>query len=259
MSIDPTRYADPNYFKVSLKTPMAIGIAGGADAGKKAFCDALKARISEKHDAKIALLSITQFYHELSSEDRLKYEAGEYLSDHPNAFDFDLLKVTIQTLLAGKKATVPIWDASNHTRQGSYDIEPVDVIMIEGTLVLYQKEVSDLMFMKVFIDEDSDGRLARRVLKKKVRNGKVLTTKEILVEYVDKVKPMFEDFIHPSKKFADIVIPRGSDNIVALQVMSNRIEEYLDSKSSEDTSSVNPAAAEILAQSHNSSYKNIPK
>jgi uridine kinase len=82
-------------------------------------------------------------------------------------------------------------------RQGSYEIEPVDVIMIEGTLVLYQKEVSDLMFMKVFIDEDSDERLARRVLKKKVRNGKELTTKEILVEYVEKVKPMFEDFILP--------------------------------------------------------------
>jgi uridine kinase len=82
-------------------------------------------------------------------------------------------------------------------RQGSYEIDPVDVIMIEGTLVLYQKEVSDLMFMKVFIDEDSDERLARRVLKKKVRNGKELTTKEILVEYVEKVKPMFEDFILP--------------------------------------------------------------
>jgi uridine kinase len=82
-------------------------------------------------------------------------------------------------------------------RQGSYEIEPVDVIMIEGTLVLYQKEVSDLMFMKVFIDEDSDERLARRVLKKKVRNGKELTTKEILVDYVERVKPMFEEFILP--------------------------------------------------------------
>lgn len=82
-------------------------------------------------------------------------------------------------------------------RKGARVIEPVDVLLVEGTLVLYQKELCDLMFMKVFIDEDSDERLARRVRKTKVRNGRVLTIKELLVEYVEKVKPMYEEYILP--------------------------------------------------------------
>jgi uridine kinase len=139
----------------------------------------------------------------------------------------------------------------------------VDVILIEGTLVLYPKDIVNLMFMKVFIDEDSDERLARRVRKKKIRNGKELSLKEILMDYVDRVKPMYEEYILPSKKFADIVIPRGAENTIALQLMTNRVEEYLDSRyvleEKKETSVANPGAAEILAQHIQSSYKHIPK
>ncbi|CAO3610129.1 unnamed protein product [Mucor hiemalis] len=197
MSIDPTKYADPNYFKVSLKTPMAIAVAGGADSGKKAFCEALTARLNKKYATKVAILSLTQFYRELTPEERIKYEGGEFYSDHPNAFDLELLKDTIRSLLSGKPTQVPEWDSSKHTRKGSRVIEPVDVILVEGTLLLYQKELCDLMFMKVFIDEDSDERLTRRVRKTKVRNGHTLTIKELLMEYVEKVKPMYEEYILP--------------------------------------------------------------
>ncbi|KAG1438170.1 hypothetical protein G6F56_012758 [Rhizopus delemar] len=140
-----------------------------------------------------------------------------------------------------------------------YLVEPVDVILIEGTLLLYQKEIANLMFMKVFIDEDSDERLARRVRKKKVRNGKEMTLKELLMDYVDRVKPMYEEYILPSKKFADIVIPRGGENTIALQLMTNRVEEYLDSRHVSEDAIINPGAAEILAQHIKSSYKHIPK
>ncbi|KAK4520814.1 uncharacterized protein ATC70_006694 [Mucor velutinosus] len=260
MSIDPTKYADPNYFKVSLKTPMAIAVAGGADSGKKAFCEALTSRLSKKHATKVALISLTQFYRELTPSERIKYEAGELYTDHPDVFDIDLLKETIRSILSGKPTTVPEWDASNHTRKGTRVIEPVDVLLVEGTLVLYQKELCDLMFMKVFIDEDSDERLARRVRKTKVRNGRVLTIKELLVEYVEKVKPMYEEYILPSKKSADIIIPRGVENTIALQVMTNRVEDYLEFRNvDEKKESVTPGAAEILAQQINSSYKRIPE
>ncbi|KAI9247729.1 uridine kinase family-domain-containing protein [Sporodiniella umbellata] len=262
MSIDPTKYSDPNYFKVSLKTPMAIAIAGGADSGKKDFCDTLKAKINKKYHAKVVLISLTQFYREITAEERARYEVGKFYSDHPNAFDFELLSSTLKSLLSGKPTQVPEWDATNHTRKGSYLVEPVDVIIIEGTLLLYQKEISDLMFMKLFIDEDSDERLARRVRKKKFRNGKEMTLKELLMDYVDRVKPMYEEYIMPSKKFADIVIPRGGENTIALQLMTNRIEEYLDSRHlSEEKKevSVNPGAAELLAQHIKRSYKHIPK
>ncbi|GAA5812142.1 hypothetical protein MFLAVUS_005592 [Mucor flavus] len=263
MSIDATKYADPNYFKVSIKTPMAIAVAGGADSGKKAFCDALTARLNKKYATKVALISLTQFYRELTPQERINYEAGEFYTDHPNAFDLELLKDTISSLLSGKATVVPEWDSSNHTRKCTRVMEPVDVILVEGTLLLYQKEVRDLMFMKVFIDEDSDERLARRVRKTKVRNGKTLNIKQVLMEYVERVKPMYEEYILPSKKYADIVIPRGIENTIALTVMSNRIEEYLESRSVEQELKkkevLHSGAAEILAQNVNSSYKNIPK
>ncbi|KAG2193849.1 uridine kinase family-domain-containing protein [Mucor mucedo] len=260
MSIDPSLYADPNYFKVSLKTPMAIAIAGGADSRKKAFCDALTARLNKKHATKVALLSLTQFYRELSPKERIAYEAGDFYSDHPSAFDFKALETALCSLLAGKATTVPEWDASNHTRKGTRVIEPVDVILVEGTLVLYQQEVCDLMYMKVFIDEDSDERLARRVRKTKVRNGHVLDIKEVLKEYVEKVKPMFEEYILPSKKLADIVIPRGTENTIALAVLTNRLEQYIESRTEQKKKDVIiPGATELFATSVNSSYKNIPK
>ncbi|KAI8354079.1 uridine kinase family-domain-containing protein [Blakeslea trispora] len=259
MSIDPTKYADPNYFKVSIKTPMAIAVAGGADSGKKAFCDMITSRLNQKYATKVALISLTQFYRELTPEERIKYEAGEFFSDHPNAFDFDLLNETIRSLLSGKATAVPEWDASKHARKGTKIIDPVDLIIVEGTLVLYQKEFRDLMFMRVFIDQDSDERLTRRVRKTKVRNGHTLTIKELLVEYVEKVKPMYEEFVLPSKKTADIVIPRGVENTIALQVLTNRIEEHLESRSKEEKKDSVTKAANILAQSVNSSYKNIPK
>ncbi|KAI9366666.1 uridine kinase family-domain-containing protein [Pilaira anomala] len=261
MSIDPTKYADPNYFKVSIKTPMAIAVAGGADSGKKAFCEALTARLNKKYATKVALISLTQFYRELTPQERVEYEAGEFYTDHPDAFDLDLLTETLRSLLARKPTMVPEWDASNHTRKGTRVMEPVDVILVDGTLLLYQKAMRDLMFMKVFVDEDSDERLARRVRKTKVRNGKQLSIKEVLVEYVTLVKPMYEEYILPSKKYADIVIPRGIENTIALTVLSNRIEEYLESRSveQEKKKKVISGTAEILAQTVNSSYKNIPK
>ncbi|KAI9483152.1 MAG: uridine kinase family-domain-containing protein [Benjaminiella poitrasii] len=260
MSIDPTKYADPNYFKISLKTPMAIAVAGGADSGKKAFCEALTSRLNKKYATKVALISLTQFYRELTPAERIQYDAGEFYTDHPDAFDMDLLKETIQSLLSRKPTAVPEWDSSTHTRKGTYMLEPVDVLLVEGTLVLYQKELCDLMFMKVFIDEDSDERLARRARKTKVRNGRVLSLKEMLMEYVDRVKPMYEEFILPSKKVADIIIPRGAENTIALGVLTNRVEEYLESRLVEEKKeTLNPGAAEILAQTVNSSYKHIPK
>ncbi|KAI7904001.1 uridine kinase family-domain-containing protein [Cokeromyces recurvatus] len=260
MSIDHTKYTDPNYFKVSLKTPMTIAVAGGADSGKKAFCEALTSRLNKSYATKVALISLTQFYRELTPTERIQYEAGEFYTDHPDAFDMDLLKKTIQSLLARKPTPVPEWDSSTHTRKGTRILEPVDVLLIEGTLVLYPKEIRDLMFMKVFIDEDSDERLARRVRKTKIRNGRVLSIKEILMDYVGRVKPMYEEFILPSKKVADIIIPRGAENLIALQVLTNRVEEYLKSRLVEEKKeTINPAAAEILAQTVNSSYKHIPK
>ncbi|ORY90494.1 uridine kinase family-domain-containing protein [Syncephalastrum racemosum] len=232
MSIDSSAYNDPSYFKLAPQSSMLVAVAGGADAGKRNVCDLLMTRLSGHYAAKLTTLSLTDFYRELTEEERASYEQGQYNMDHPEAYDFDLLYETLMQLISGHAADVPVFDMLTHTRTGTRRVEPVDVILVEGTLVLYPKQVRDLFFMKVFIDVDSDQRLARRVSKPdhSYRNGRRMTLQEILVEYVEFVKPMFDDFVSPSKKFADIIIPRGTENPAALQVLGHHLEDHLKSR-----------------------------
>ncbi|KAI9311168.1 uridine kinase family-domain-containing protein [Dichotomocladium elegans] len=234
MSIDATPYADPSYFKVSLQSPMVVAVAGGANAGKRDVCELLMSQLNETYSAKAAIISLNDFYREITPEEREQYENGAFNLDHPDAFDFKLLQETIVTLLSGNPAEVPVWDSELHTRSGTRIIEPVDAILVEGTLVLFPKELRDLMFMKIFIDVDSDQRLIKRVTQPRTRNGHVMTIKEVLTEYVEFVKPMFDDFISPTKKFADVIIPRGAENKPALQVLSNHLEDHLKSRAVKD-------------------------
>ncbi|KAL1932767.1 hypothetical protein VTP01DRAFT_8445 [Rhizomucor pusillus] len=233
MSIDTSRYADPSYFKVSLQSPMAVAVAGGADAGKRDVCHILMDRLSASYAAKVAIISLTDFYRELDATERALYEQGKFNLDHPTVFDFDLLQQCLESIIAGKPTHIPVWDPNQHTKAGTRLIEPVDVILVEGTLVLYPKPLRDLMFMKVFIDVDSDERLSKRVVQHTTKGGgRMQSIKQVLAEYVEFVKPMFDDFIWPTKKFADIIIPRGVANTAALQVLGNHLEDHLKTRSS---------------------------
>ncbi|KAF7728130.1 Uridine-cytidine kinase-like 1 [Apophysomyces ossiformis] len=240
---------------------MLVGVAGGPDAGKRDVCHLLMNRLSDTYAAKVAMVSLTDFYLELSTEERALYEQGKLNLDHPNRYDFQLLEDVLRSLLAGKPTSIPT-------------IDPVDVIIVEGTLVLYPKSLRELMFMKVFVDVDSDQRLTRRVRKSKSRNGKVMSIKELLAEYVEFVKPTFDDFIMPSKKFADIIVPRGVENTAALSVMASHLEDHLRTRSSavtrtgeeDDTDSVASAVSrnafrstDLLATTAVSAYKEIPE
>ncbi|KAI7868729.1 uridine kinase family-domain-containing protein [Spinellus fusiger] len=224
MSIDPSAYADP-------RSPMLVGVAGGSDAGKGDVCQLLKNSISTHYTAKVVVLSLTDYYCELTTEERALFEQGRFNLDHPNVFDFELLETTLKSLLAGKPTDAPVWDKVLHKRADTQRIDPSDVIIIEGTLLLYTKSIRDLMFMKLFIDVDSDQRLTRRVQKAKTRNERTMTIKELLTEYVEFVKPMFDDFVLPTKKYADIIIPRGVENTPAIQVMVHHLEDHLKSRS----------------------------
>ncbi|KAI9274836.1 uridine kinase family-domain-containing protein [Phascolomyces articulosus] len=235
MSIDSTPYADPSYFKVVLQTPMIVGVAGGADAGKRNVCNSLVQRLSETYSAKTTVISLTDFYRELTEDERILYEEGRFNLDHPTAFDFDLLQEAVMSLLSGNPTTIPVWNDEHHTKVGTRLIEPVDVILVEGTLVLYPKSLRELMFMKVFIDVDSDQRLTRRVSKP---NRRGFSIDKVLAEYVEFVKPMFEDFIWPTKKFADIIIPRGVENKAALKVLGNHLEDHLKKRSAVDSAHI---------------------
>ncbi|KAI8096752.1 uridine kinase family-domain-containing protein [Halteromyces radiatus] len=258
MSIDASAYADPNYFKVSLQTPMLVGIAGGAQAGKFELCEILMSKFKGSHETKVAIISLTDFYRELTPDERVLFESGDFNLDHPNVFDFDLLEFTLRRLLQNKDADIPLWDHAKHTKVGVRKIQAVDVLLLEGTLALYPKNLRDLMFMKVFIDVDSDQRLIRRTKKLTEGTGRTMSIKELLSEYVNFVKPMFDEFIAPSKKYADIIIPRGYENLPALQVLEHHLEDHLHTRAkvTSTSSSSSLSSSATTSSSLGNSYQN---
>ncbi|CAB4005077.1 uridine-cytidine kinase 2-B, partial [Paramuricea clavata] len=146
--------------------------------------------------------------------------------DHPDAFDDELIKNTLSKLKQGQTVETPVYDSKTYSRKPQFvTTYPPKVILFEGILVLYHKEIRDLLDMKLFVDCDSDTRLSRRVLKDTQEHGRDLDT--VLSTYTELVKPAFEEFCLPTKKYADVIIPRGSDNTVGMEVIIRHITDIL--------------------------------
>jgi uridine kinase len=161
--------------------------------------------------SKVYVLHGNSFYKELSEETQQLAEEGIYNFDHPDAFDDQLMISTLTNIVDGNKVKIPVYDPKTNSRTGEEQvIESAEVVLFEGILVLYLPDVRSLLQMKLFVDLDSDTRLARRVLRDVKERGRSL--EQVLDRYDTLVKPAFEDFTLPTKKYADIVIPRGSDN-----------------------------------------------
>ncbi|WOG96414.1 hypothetical protein DCAR_0415749 [Daucus carota subsp. sativus] len=203
--------------EVSTKQPFIIGVAGGTASGKTTVCNVI---ISQLRDQRVVLLNQDSFYHPLTDEQMKKVH--EYNFDHPDAFDVELLLSCTETLKSGKAVSIPNYDYKRHKNvEPSRMVNPSDVIIIEGILVLHDHRVRDLMSMKIFVDTDSDLRLARRIQRDTVNRERDI--QYVLDQYAKFVKPSFEEFILPSKKYADIIIPRGADNDVAIDLIVQHI------------------------------------
>eukprot|EP01132_Coremiostelium_polycephalum_P002868 gene2868-3564_t len=198
-----------------LKNPLVIGVCGGSASGKTSVCD----KVIEALDVRwVVLLSMDSFYLNLSHT----ADPSNYNFDHPNAFDYDLMIKTISDLRQGRKVNIPHYCFKSHSRLPHQDtVYGADVIILEGILSLYSKELRDLMDIKIFIDTDDDVRLARRLKRDIAERGRSLES--VILQYNKFVKPSFDDYILPCKKYADIVIPRGSDNIVAIELLTQHI------------------------------------
>ncbi|XP_048327231.2 uridine kinase-like protein 5 [Ziziphus jujuba] len=202
---------------VPLKQPFVIGVAGGTASGKTTVC---KMIISQLHDQRVVLIHQDSFYHTLS-EDKLQ-KVSKYNFDHPDAFNTELLLSCMHKLKRGEEVNIPNYDFKTHrSTESSRKVNPSDVIILEGILVLHDHRVRDLMNMKIFVDTDSDVRLARRIQRDTLERGRNI--QNVLDQYARFVKPSFEEFILPSKKFADIIIPRGGDNDVAIDLIVQHI------------------------------------
>ncbi|XP_044595317.1 uridine-cytidine kinase-like [Cotesia glomerata] len=216
------------------KTPFLIGVSGGTASGKTTVCNRIMEKLGQvdmdQTERKVVCISQDSFYRNLTPAEIILAEKGQFNFDHPEAFDNDLIISTLKDILAGIKCQVPTYDYCTHSRvQGqSITIYPADVVLFEGILVFYLAKIRDLFHMKLFVDTDSDTRLARRVARDIKERGRDLSS--VLNQYMNNVKPAFEEFGLPTKKFADIIIPRGADNSVAIDLIVHHIWDILDLK-----------------------------
>jgi len=188
------------------------------------------------------MFSLDSFYRPLSAEE--KEEVAEYNFDHPDAFDWTLLHDTLKKLQSqnrgGRAVDVPCYDFITHSRAPeSTTIYGADVVILEGILVFYPKELRDLFDMKIFVDADADTRLARRVIRDINHRGRDVMG--VLRQYEKFVKPSFDEYISPTKKYADVIIPRGADNLVAINLIVEHIKTKLNERTSTTKAKWNPS------------------
>ena len=200
--------------------PIIIGIAGGTASGKSTFAR----NIDLKYKDKLTILSHDYYYKnrpDLTFEERTKINY-----DHPNAFDTDLMIEHLKQLKKGQSIEHPVYSYTTHLRENYTETSnPSKVIIVEGILIFENKELRDLMDIKIFIDADSDTRLSRRIVRDVEERGRSLGN--ILEQYFTTDKPMHEQFVEPSKKFADIIVPQGGENTVALNMVFEQINSFL--------------------------------
>ncbi|HYE68841.1 MAG TPA: uridine kinase [Anaerovoracaceae bacterium] len=203
-----------------MMNPIVIGIAGGTGSGKTTLIN----RIKNEFNDEITILSHDFYYKENS---HLPFEEREKLNyDHPNSFETGLMVEHINQLKEGRPVERPVYDFVIHNRRTeTIKVEPAKVIIVEGILIFENKELLELFDIKVFIDTDADVRIIRRILRDVRERGRSLDS--VINQYLTTVKLMHEEFVDPSKKNADIIIPEGGYNRVALQMLSDRIKTLL--------------------------------
>ncbi|XP_024953163.1 uridine kinase-like protein 3 isoform X1 [Citrus sinensis] len=204
------------------RQPFVIGVAGGAASGKTTVCDMI---IQQLHDQRVVLVNQDSFYHNLTEQELARVH--EYNFDHPDAFDTEKLLSSMEKLRHGQAVDIPNYDFKSYKNNvfPARRVNPSDVILLEGILVFHDSRVRELMNMKIFVDTDADVRLARRIRRDTVEKGRDIAT--VLDQYSKFVKPAFDDFILPTKKYADIIIPRGGDNHVAIDLIVQHIRTKL--------------------------------
>ena len=203
------------------KEILVIGIAGGTGSGKTTLMDNLISRFQ----GDVTVLSHDNYY---KRHDELTYEERCKLNyDEPAALETDLMARHLDILRSGESIDCPVYDFTVHNRSDETTrITPEKVIIVEGILIFENKELRDLMDIKIFVDTDDDIRLCRRI-KRDVRDrGRSLES--VIEQYQTTVKPMHEQYVEPSKKFADIIVPEGGKNLVALDMIMGRIRRHLE-------------------------------
>lgn len=203
---------------------IVIGIAGGSGSGKTTLMKNLIARFGDD----VTVLSHDNYYRPY---DDLNIEQRKAINwDHPDAFDTEMMIEHLRELKAGHAIECPNYDYTNYARcTETTHLEPTKVILVEGILIFENKQLCSLMDIKIFVDTDADVRLIRRIRRDVAKRGRSLDS--VLTQYLSTVKPMHEQFVEPSKKNADLVVLEGGQNLVALEMIIDRIQRHIDNDS----------------------------
>ena len=201
---------------------MVIGVAGGTGSGKTT----ITGKIAERLGADVTIITHDAYYrehHELSYDERVLLNY-----DHPDAYETELLVEHLAKLRAGHSVEVPVYDFVTYDRSDEVTlVHPSRVIIVEGIVIFHEPALRELMDIKAFVDADADVRILRRIMRDVRERGRTLES--VVSQYLATVKPMHEAFVEPSKRFADIIIPEGGQNIVALDMLVSRIAAHLSS------------------------------
>lgn len=200
---------------------MTIGIAGGTGSGKTTITK----RILREFGGSVSVMYHDNYY---KAHDDMPYSERSKLNyDHPNAFDTELMLSHLRALKRGETVQCPVYDYSVHNRSDkTVTIRPARVLVVEGILIFADKALRDEMDIKIYVDTDADVRILRRIVRDVRDRGRSLES--VVNQYLSTVKPMHEQFVEPSKRNADIIIPEGGHNMVALSMVMERIRAYLE-------------------------------
>jgi len=205
-------------------TPLVIGIAGGTGSGKTTVANVILKRVGRDH---ISYLPHDAYYRELGDLPPDQKAAVNF--DHPNSLETELMIEHILELKAGRAIELPVYDFSTHSRTGkSIRVESHRVIIVEGILIFAEPGLRELFDVKLFVDTDPDIRFIRRLTRDITERGR--TTENVIHQYMTTVRPMHLEFVEPSKRYANVIIPEGGLNEVAMDMVIARIETLLQSK-----------------------------
>ena len=204
-----------------MEKPILIGITGGTGSGKSTIADALYSNFSKD---RITMIQQDMYYKDqshLSMEERVKTNY-----DHPMAFDNDLLVEHLQKLIKGEAIEKPRYDFTVHNRaKDTTTVEPREIIIVEGILILEDERIRNLLDIKVYVDTDADIRILRRLVRDIDERGR--TVESVIDQYLKMVRPMHMEFTEPTKRYADIIIPEGGHNYVAIDILMAKIRDIL--------------------------------
>lgn len=203
------------------RTPLVIGLAGGTGSGKTTVANVILQRVGAH---RIAYVPHDAYYRNFSDLPRAQRDRINW--DHPNSLDTDLMIQHVQALKAGRAVDLPVYDFTTHSRTGqTVHVEPQPIIIVEGILIFADARLRELFDVKIFVDTDPDIRFIRRLQRDIAERGR--TAESVIQQYLDTVRPMHLEFVEPSKRYADVVIPEGGLNEVAMDMVVARIAALL--------------------------------